>query len=273
MKNKKILRNILIIIVVLLVAFGVFIVVDNMAFMARYKKENSLSLFSDDENGQNFYILGTIHGNHFDQSRNYSLADIQSTIETVDPDIILLEFRPETYANFNNTVDGPAEMIYVYSYATENGISVAGIDNWEINENAKSNSTTDERDDAIFNNIKNAAKSEYKTILIIVGRDHLEFQEKRFLDAGYEKQKIKDVNMFYANADPNNFKYPNTMIGEIDKKAEFYGNGILEEIGIGIPSNEKAKIEWENNAKGMVDYLNNDLKPLVEKNLLFIPSE
>jgi len=116
-----------------------------------FNKENRLVLYKPaGNNRQNIYILGTIHGGHFDKNNKYSLADIQSVIDTVNPDIILVEVRQETYDKYR-ILDGPNEMTFAWCYAKEKSIEVRGIDWWSPAEGMP-NATLTKRDDNIFKN-------------------------------------------------------------------------------------------------------------------------
>ena len=69
------------------------------------------------EGGQDVYIMGTFHVNHFDSWANYSIEemlnaieniDMLNAIENIDPDVVFIEAREESYEQYG-VVDGPVD--------------------------------------------------------------------------------------------------------------------------------------------------------------------
>lgn len=83
---------------------------------------------------------------------NYSIADITSCIDNILPDVVFIESREEVFNEYG-IIDGSIDIILTYSYCTEKAIPVKMIDHWELSNSTKPNTTIDERDDEIYNNI------------------------------------------------------------------------------------------------------------------------
>ena len=96
-------------------------------FNALIKKENNLLLFEKD--GKKIFILGTIHHFHFTKDNDYTLAQAESVIKTVAPDVLMIEGRQATLDSYD-AVDGPFEMAFARCIAREQGLPVMGIDSW-----------------------------------------------------------------------------------------------------------------------------------------------
>ena len=103
--------------------------------------------------GQEVYLMGTFHKDHFDSLTNYSVEEMLNAIENIDPDAVFIEAREESYAQFG-VVDGPVDMCIAYCYCRDNDIPVEMVDYWKVdNDNYKQNTTTDDRDDNIHQRI------------------------------------------------------------------------------------------------------------------------
>ena len=70
-------------------------------------KYNQIVEFRNDRD-QDIYMLGTYHSQHFNQSMGYSMADIVNCIKNVDPDVVLIEAREETFDRYG-AIDGPID--------------------------------------------------------------------------------------------------------------------------------------------------------------------
>lgn len=103
-------------------------------------------------NEQEIYIMGTFHAEHFEQHANYTIEEMINAINNIKPDVVFIEAREESFIEYG-VVDGPIDMCIAYSRCTENNIPVKMIDYWEITNDSKTSTTTDERDDRIRNNI------------------------------------------------------------------------------------------------------------------------
>jgi hypothetical protein len=167
-------------------------------------KRNNLVLYQS--NNQKIYILGTMHSEHFKKIYHYSLANIQSVIDMVNPDILLVETRQETIEKYN-VIDGPIEMIFSWAYAKEKGINIQGVDWWQSTSETNANTTNGVRDDHIFDNIISASKNR-QIILVICGLAHLPEQGKRLENNGYIKSNIPNIDSFFKKVSENDFIYP-----------------------------------------------------------------
>ena len=63
--------------------------------------------------GQEVYLMGTFHKDHFDSLTNYSVDEMLNAIENIDPDAVLIEVREESYVQYG-VVDGPVDMFIAY---------------------------------------------------------------------------------------------------------------------------------------------------------------
>ena len=265
-KRKKTIFSILIAVALTVV---ILLVVCTQMRQSYVTKENNLSLFRSQELTPEIYILGTIHSAHFDKSSNYSLADIQSVIDTVQPDILLVEARQETFDNLG-VIDGPFEMMFAWSYAETEGIPVRGIDWWHITEDTQSNTTTAERDDHIYENII-AESAGYDKILVLCGATHRIEQSKRLSENGYEEKKLSGKPDFFNAVSPEGFTYPAPLQAHLENKAEWSKTAILDEIAAGTAEGGEARRQWLQNAENMAVSIDRMLGELVNTNALYYP--
>jgi len=145
-------------------------------------------------NGQAVYLLGTIHRDHL-TSEAYSLRHIQSVVENLKPDLLLVESRPEEFAK-ENWADGPIEMPVASLTARALGIPVAGID-WWYRIGSKPGTSSPERDDHIFQNSLERLPG-HRKVLILVGYSHVAELSQRLQPAGYavdrfDRQEKRDL--------------------------------------------------------------------------------
>ena len=132
--------------------FGTEVINDTVQLPEIAYKEDKLACY--DADGKTVYTLGTRHQKHFYPQCEYSLQDIQSVIENVNPDYVFIECREEIFDTYQ-ALDGPQEFQFIYAYCLEHNIPVEMID-WYLTNNetiTKTNSTSDERDNNIFYNI------------------------------------------------------------------------------------------------------------------------
>lgn len=73
-------------------------------------------------------VVATIHGKHLSQPL-YPLTWLGKIIEERRPDLVLVEIRPEPFAQ-GLLEDGPIEMAYITQFARSKGIKVDAIDWW-----------------------------------------------------------------------------------------------------------------------------------------------
>ncbi len=73
-------------------------------------------------------VVGTIHRHHLTQA-GYPLQLLGALLDRYNPDLVLVEIRPEPFAQ-GRLEDGPFEMTYVTYLARQRGIPVEPIDWW-----------------------------------------------------------------------------------------------------------------------------------------------
>ncbi len=104
------------------------------------------------DDSQEIYLMGTFHAEHFKRYANYSMEEMIAAIDHIEPDAVFIEARESSYIEYG-MVDGPVDMCVAYCYCMDNGIPVEMIDYWKIDNDFKGNTTTDERNDRIHENI------------------------------------------------------------------------------------------------------------------------
>jgi hypothetical protein len=152
-----------------------------LIFAPQYFREAEFLRFADNT-GHEVYLLGTIHSNHL-TTKDYSLLHLQAVLEHLEPDLLLVESRPEELAR-DNWGDGPIEMPFANLTAQEKGIEVQGMDWWVMNDNHQINS--DERENRMFQNILTRLPSHHM-VLILTGFSHVEGFQRRFQASGYRQ--------------------------------------------------------------------------------------
>lgn len=230
-------------------------------------KENNLLLFQPENKEQDIYILGTIHSSHFIKDADYSLVNVQSVIDTINPDILLIEIRQETFEKYD-ALDGPIDMIFAWSYAKEKGIEVKGIDWWQITEDSRPLTTDTERDDHIFENILSEL-GEPSKVLILYGATHRIEQDKRFVSNGYIKCQLQNIEQYFSKVSDDDFIYPPTMASEIQKKIAYLQTEGIDEIKRNTTTGGEAQETYLKNNKNLIATLNSIMNELVIPNKLY----
>ena len=228
-------------------------------------KYNQIAKFTNESN-QEIYILGTYHGKHLNKAFNYSLQDITSVIKNINPDMVLIESREDTYKDYN-VIDGPIDMIIAYSYCIQENIDIGMIDYWKLNDEVSPRTTDKKRDDIINDNIieKIDSNKDKKKILIICGDTHFHEQIKRFKSQGLKKVHIKNKKELFH--DNGTFKYPLLMQKTIEDKINYISTIFNDEILKNI-HNDKNKAKWINNSNELIENLKKQLE-LVKENKLY----
>ena len=196
------------------------------------------------EGGQDVYIMGTFHVNHFDSWANYSIEEMLNAIENIDPDVVFIEAREESYEQYG-VVDGPVDMCIAYSYCQDNDIPVEMVDYWKVDDDDfKQNTTTDNRDDHIHQRImEKLGLYENKKVLVICGFGHLYPQVNRLIDEGFEKERIPKVSkLFKGNG--KEFAYPSMICDVWEKRTLFYANTFPESIQADATISDEVKAQW-----------------------------
>ncbi len=199
--------------------------------------------------GQDVYLMGTFHTDHFDSLANYSIEEMLNAIKNIDPDVVFIEAREEYYEKYG-VVDGPIDMCITYCYCQDNNIPVEMVDYWKVdNENYKRNTTTDGRDDHIHQNIMEKMKLyEDKKILVVCGFGHLYPQTNRLLDEGFNKGSIPHRSKLFRSEEE--FEYPSSICEVWEDRVSFYSRIypeiIYQNISLMIYFNLEEKIIKEN---------------------------
>lgn len=209
-----------------------------------YLNKNNLLAKLETPRGQEVYILGTWHELHFNKYLNYSMENILNVIEKVQPDIVFIEAREEYFVEYG-VMDGPVDMAVVYGYCLDNNIPAEMIDWWVVDNDFKSNSTNDKRDDMIFANIDNKLKavSADAKVLVVCGAAHYYEQSKRFMDNGFEKHTIKSKAVYFRN-ERNEFQYPIAVEDVWELRAYFYAYTYPEIINRNTALDDNIKSEF-----------------------------
>ncbi len=226
----------------------------------RISKEKCVASFTTPEN-QIVVTVGTIHRNHYDKRVGYSITDIYSLLRYVHPEYVFIECRPETFEQYG-ALDGPSEMLYIYSFCKEKNIPVRCIDWWQEDNNAKANTTTTERDDRIFGNICEnlAAVPADKKVMIFYGTKHFYDQQPRMKASGWQPVVFGNPEGYFYYADKE-FQYPAGFAAELEKKIQYNLSVELQIIDETITDqkvhdafyqNVLDLCEWERTVKNMV---------------------
>lgn len=261
-KNKSKLRKILMTLGIILLSV---IITAIIYYFKNIYKYNQIAEYKNNRN-QDIYVLGTYHSQHFKKYMNYSMEDIASCIKNIDPDVVFIESRENTFVE-KNVIDGPIDMILSYSYCVENGINVEMIDYWEINNDTRPNTTDKSRDDKIYANIteKLGMYDEKCKVLIICGDTHFREQGKRFNDAGFDRLKIQNKNLIFDG--DGEFTYPRIMADVIDDKINYIETDFTDNIYTNVTDSEIQKL-WIDNTQSLSQTLNSQAD-LVRNNQLY----
>lgn len=203
-------------------------VINDNVVQGSLNKENLVSKYTTLKE-QTVYTVGTLHDAHFGREQDYSLKDLESLMENLNPDYIFIEAREESLEEYD-VIDGPIEMIYAYSYGLEHDIPVRLIDYWKTDNNIVTNYSDDFRDNQIFYNMNEKLKEieADKTIVVLYGASHYFYQKPRIELAGWREGKIDNIqDLFQSSTDE--FTYPKGMEVVIDKKMD-YAQFIIPEI-------------------------------------------
>ncbi|MBU3191339.1 hypothetical protein K9O30_06845 [Clostridium bowmanii] len=242
-KKSKIIKRIFIgLSIVLIVAIVVLGLLWN-----RYLNKNSLLKKFETTQNQEVYLLGTFHTSHFNKWVNYSMEDLLSAVQNVQPDVVFIEAREQYFKDYG-VVDGPIDMTVVYSHCTDNDIAVEMID-WGVVDNSfKPNTTNDKRDDMIFANIDNKLNTipENSKILVVCGSGHFYEQTKRFLNNGFEPLKIQNKATYFESQDVD-FKYPVSVEAVWKKRTYFYAYTYPDIVGQDKTLDKNIKSKFKHN--------------------------
>lgn len=193
--------------------------------------------------GQEIYLMGTFHSEHFEKYANYSIEEMINAINTIKPDVVFLEARENSYTEYG-VVDGPIDMCVAYCHCLDNHIPVEMIDYWKIDNDFESNTTTDERDNHIHENIMEKRKLyPNQKILVLCGFGHLGPQAKRLAQAGGQKKHIAHISSIF-DSETTNFTYPNQICDVWEKRTLFYGHTVPKLVQEDDTLNADIKEQW-----------------------------
>lgn len=193
--------------------------------------------------GQEIYLMGTFHTEHFRQYANYSMEEMINAIHNIEPDVVFLEARENSFVEYG-VVDGPIDMCVAYCYCMDNHIPVEMIDYWIIDNNFKENTTTDERDDHIHENIMEKLNFyENQKILVLCGFGHLSAQTNRLLESGGQSASISHKSSLF-DGETSNFTYPDQICDVWERRVLFYGHTVPKLVQADDSLNEDIKASW-----------------------------
>lgn len=193
---------------------------------------------------QEIYVLGTFHKEHFERYANYSINEMINAIDNIEPDVVFIEAREESFAEYG-VVDGPIDMCIAYSYCMDKDIPIEMVDYWKVDNNYKANTTNDDRDDHIHENImKKMNLYENRRIMVICGFGHLNAQTKRLLADGGKKEKIKNISALFQS-DITDFSYPPSIYEVWEQRALFYGHTFPNLVQADDSINDEIKAMWQ----------------------------
>ena len=199
--------------------------------------------------GQEIYLMGTFHNEHFKQYVNYSIEEMINAINNIEPDVVFIEARENSFVEYG-VVDGPIDMCIAYCYCMDNNIPVEMIDYWIIDNDFKANTTTNERDDCIHENIMEKLNLyENQRILVICGFGHLDAQTNRLIESGGQSEYISHMSSLF-DKETLDFTYPSQICDVWEQRVLFYGHTVPKLVQADDTLNEDTKASWvedENN--------------------------
>lgn len=199
--------------------------------------------------GQEIYLMGTFHNEHFKQYANYSIEEMINAINNIEPDVVFIEARENSFVEYG-VVDGPIDMCIAYCYCMDNNIPVEMIDYWIIDNDFKANTTTNERDDCIHENIMEKLNLyENQRILVICGFGHLDAQTNRLIESGGQSEYISHMSSLF-DKETLDFTYPSQICDVWEQRVLFYGHTVPKLVQADDTLNEDTKASWvedENN--------------------------
>lgn len=185
-----------------------------------YNKYSLLKKYNVDNNKE-LYLLGTIDKKHFNKINNYSINDMISVIENVEPDMVMIQAREDHHRKFG-IIDGKIDACVAYSYCFENKIPSKFIDWWLIDNIYPKKASTNLRDDNMFIKISRNMKTvpENSKILVICNVNNFYEQAERFLISGLKEEKISDKKSYYKGKKIK-FKFP-SLVNKIWKDRTYF---------------------------------------------------
>lgn len=221
---------------------------------------------------QEIYLMGTFHKEHFKRYANYSMEEMINAINNIEPDVVFIEAREDSFVEYG-VVDGPIDMCIAYCYCMDKNIPVEMIDYWKIDNDFKENTTTNERDDCIHENIMEK-RNLYKNqrILVICGFGHLNAQTNRLIKSGGQSESISHRSSLFDKADKEtlDFTYPGQICDVWERRVLFYGHTVPKLVQADDTLNEDTKASWVEDKNNT--FYNSQMKycELFQNNKLYI---
>lgn len=263
MQKKKIVKTVLLILIlVILVSCGGIYLHWN-----RFANKNTLFKKFVVENNKEVYMLGTLGKKHFNKIYNYSMDNMISVIENLNPDLAMIQARSDHYYRFG-IIDGNIDACVAYSFCAENDIPTNLIDWWIIDNIYPHEATTNLRDDNIFikisRNIKDAAPN--SKLLVVIDSSNFYEQLNRFKVAGYKELPIEDKNSYFVGS-AEKFKFPAVVAKSWRDRTYFFAYNFPSELRNtkGLEESIIKKFEASDHDKFYLKeiqyckYLNNDI--------------
>jgi hypothetical protein len=139
-----------------------------------------------DAEGRSLYLLGTIHGAHL-ETPSFSFLHLQAVIDRLNPELVLVESRPEEIAK-GNWGDGPIEMAFASLHAKSKGMAADGFDAWSP-ENLSGRSSDDRREDRMMANVALRLPGR-RVVLVLTGYSHVAELSSRLAAQGWRPREL-----------------------------------------------------------------------------------
>lgn len=261
-KKKSIKILITVLVPLLLLVIGV-----SFYFWNRYANKNNLLVKYTVDNSKELYLLGSIGKKHFNKFYNYSMEDLLSAIENINPDLIMIMSRKENYENYN-VVDGDIDACVAYSYGISKDIPIEMIDWWLIDNIYPESATTNLRDDNIFIKITRILRkiNANSKILVVANSKNFYEQNARFEIAGLKRQDVENVSSIF-DSPYEDFHFPPLASKYWKDRSYFYAyvlprlikenNSLFESVKENFISADHDKF-YRSQIK-YCEYLNNDI--------------
>ena len=154
-------------------------------FFPEFAKDSHFIRLTRSNSNQVIYLLGTVHGRHFNVDSNYPYWQLRSVIETLHPERLILEIRPQEFSN-GMWGASPPEMSYAALVAKVAGVSIAPMDYWGKNYDAMKDFEIreDHMEDLIYKE-----SDGQKVSLVLTGYSHILGLSKRLLSHGFSVDK------------------------------------------------------------------------------------
>lgn len=241
MQKKKILTKILIILIPLIFVCGIY------TFLHWNHFSNKNTLFQKYRAyNKDVYVLGTIGKNHFKKGYDYSMKNMLSVIESVDPDLTLIQAREDHYIQYG-IIDGNIDACVAYSFCFENKIPFWFVDWWIVDNIYPGDATTNLRDDNIFIKVSRQIKEAEPGSKILLLIDSREFYEitSRFKVAGYKQLEIEDKSSYFVGKEEK-FKFPAVVAKTWRDRNYFFAYNFPTEVCNLKDLNEDIKSKFKN---------------------------